>query len=98
MAAPQLSKAMRRVRAVCRAHGVVRRRGAYGQDWADDDAEAADDGEKQLGRFAASITIDHCLRRGLLRPAVAWGAYEWIGPKGRGAENGTDRNTVAGEP
>ena len=88
MAAPQLTPAMRRVRAVCRLHGVVRRRGAYGQHWAEDDAEQADDAEEKLGQFAASITIDHCLRYGFLRPAAAWGAYEWIGPEGRkGAKN-----------
>jgi hypothetical protein len=67
----RLTPAQQRVMASLAAGGVVRRRGAFGTSHAEvDDA-----------RFAAGRTIDALWKRGLLRPAETWGAYEAAGAR-----------------
>lgn len=66
MAKPRLTPAQKRVMAAVAGGGLVRRRGAFG----DRQAETSD------ARFAGERTINILIRRGLLRHAQAWGAYE----------------------
>lgn len=62
----RITPAQRRVLVALASGGVVRRRGAYGTSHAG------------IGdtRFAAARTIDALWAKGLIRPAIGWGAFE----------------------